>query len=101
MKITELNGKAIKKALGAKSCCYRWHNKNLTGGNFGINVLAVNGNDWQICGEYDNFGNVRNLRFGRIFSVCLRMPETEFNAFMNSINEITSKVKVMEDEKRI
>ena len=41
MNIKMLNGNKIKKLMKAKSSRFRWHNKNKSGGNFGINIYGI------------------------------------------------------------
>lgn len=67
MKIQDLKSIEIKKRFGAKRVRFRWHNKNNSGGNFGINVIGVNGKDYEITGRYNVEGTLRSLRFGPIF----------------------------------
>lgn len=98
MNIKELNGQAIKKALNAKSASYRWHNRNTRGGNFGINIRGVSGNDWEISGDYNTQGEIAHLRFGRLFAVGIRMFETEFELLMKNIGEIAEKIQTLEIE---
>lgn len=68
MNIKDLKSSVIKKRLNAKQVCYRWHNKNKTGGNFGINICGVNSKDYEISGYYDLTGLVSGLRFGFIYT---------------------------------
>lgn len=67
MKLIDLKSKEIKKRFDANSVAFRWHNKNKSGGNFGINIHDVNGQDYQITGEYNTDGILRGLRFGFIY----------------------------------
>lgn len=67
MYIIDLKSAVIKKKLGAKSVAFRWHNKNNYGGNFGINIIDVNGRDYEISGHYSTSGLLYALRFGRIY----------------------------------
>lgn len=93
MNIKELNGNAIKKALKAKSVCFRWHNRNNSGGNFGINIRGLPKGEFEITGNYDTQGIVYGLCFGTIFWSRLKMHENTFESLMNSINEIISKME--------
>lgn len=67
MNIKELKGSLIKKELGAQRAFFRWHNKNKSGGNFGISIYDVNGRDWELSGDYNIEGTLRKLKFGYIF----------------------------------
>lgn len=73
MNVKEIKSSVIKKRLYAKQVCYRWHNKNKTGGNFGINICGVNDKDYEISGYYDIEGTVRGLRFGFIYTAGIPM----------------------------
>ena len=95
MNIKELNGKAIKKALNAKSAAFRYHNRNTRGGNFGINVRGVNGLDCEISGDYNVEGQITHLRFGRLFQCGIVIPERNFQYFMEMILRSTSNVQKM------
>lgn len=85
MNIKELNGKSIKKALACKSASYRWHNKNKSGGNFGINLLGVNSKDLEITGQYDLTGQVYGLRIGLIYWSRMSVKPTDFNELMTML----------------
>ena len=67
MYIIDLKSSEIKKRLGAKSVAFRWHNKNKSGGNFGINIIGVKDRNYEISGHYDVSGLLSGLRFGRIY----------------------------------
>lgn len=67
MNIKDLKSLEIRKRLNAKHVHFRWHNKNSTGGNFGINILGVNGKDYEISGRYNEEGTLRSMRFGDIY----------------------------------
>lgn len=71
MNIKDLKSAVLKKRLNARQVCYRWHNKNKTGGNFGINLCGVQGKDYEISGYYDTEGNIKALHFGFIFTAGL------------------------------
>lgn len=67
MNIKELKSNLIKKNLKADSVCFRWHNKNLNGGNFGINICGVQEKDYEITGYYNIKGTITDLYFGYLF----------------------------------
>ena len=89
MNIIQLNGNAIKKSLGIKRAMFRWHNKNKTGGNFGINLFGVNGIDCELTGSYDINGNIISLRFGRIYEAGIAISERNFHYLMDTIRRVT------------
>ena len=98
MNKSSLTGAAIKKALKANRCMYRGHNKNKTGGNFGINIYFAEGfnraTDREITGAYDTTGKVRLLKYGPLYSVGINMqPENfeTFEAMLDKIKEIETK----------
>lgn len=66
----DLTGRKLKRDLGLKSASYRWHNKNNTGGNFGINLIAEEGDkDHELTGTYDTEGVIRSLKYGELWQV--------------------------------
>ena len=90
--ISELKGTFIKLKLGAKACRFRWHNKNKSGGNFGINILGLNGKDYEISGAYDNNGIICNLRFGYIYQAGSLMPRKNLDETLEMIKNITHRL---------
>jgi len=69
MKINELNGRVFKKALSARNCRYRYHNRNNTGGNFAFEIHGAIGRDFELSGAHGITGEIGYLRIGEIFSV--------------------------------
>ncbi len=96
MNIKELNGIAIKKALNASRVHFQWHNRNKSGGNFGINIRGLKGGNFEISGDYDTLGTIHALRFGYMHCAGIRMFEDCFEKLMKSLNEIVVKI----DEKK-
>jgi hypothetical protein len=92
MNIKELNGPAIKKALGCKSCLRRYHNKNKSGGNFGINIIDINGQDVELSGDYNTEGDVIHLRFGRLYHAGISISERNFDVLMDMIKRTSANV---------
>lgn len=88
MNIKELNGRAIKKILKAKHVKFQWHNKNKSGGNFGIWLGGLIGESFQISGYYDTLGNVNNIRFGFSYSAGAEIQFIDFNDLMVKLLEI-------------
>ena len=74
----ELTGNILKKNLDAKRVMYRWHNKNKSGGNFGINIYYAEEfnreTDKELTGYYSTDGNVYRLRFGSLYSCGINIP---------------------------
>ena len=69
MIISELNGRAVKKLIKAKSCSFRYHNKNNLGGNFGFEIRGIYGKDYELNGEYRHSfdGLINTIRFGKVY----------------------------------
>lgn len=69
--IKELSGARIKKSLGAFKVAKRWHNKNKSGGNFGINIYprstSLNDQAYEITGYHNTKGYVTRLRFSELY----------------------------------
>jgi hypothetical protein len=95
MNIKDLNGKILKKELNCKSCHYRWHNKNNSGGNFGINILGIENKDFELSGNYDKNGSLGGLRFGYLF--CAGHPLI-FDSFNELIEFMKKRIKSMLQE---
>jgi hypothetical protein len=89
---SELTGNSLKKLLGAKKVMYRWHNKNNTGGNFGINIYFADEfnreTDREITGAYDTEGKIRYLNYGELYSAGIRLPPFAFKTIPNLIKYI-------------
>lgn len=100
MKFTELNGRSIKKSLGIKKTSMRYHNKNNSGGNFGINVYDVSGVDCEISGLYDTDGKITRLSFGRLYANGVFVdPDKSFEGFMDFIRRVTYRISEKEAKK--
>jgi hypothetical protein len=85
MYIKDLKSIVIKKKLNAESVCFRWHNKNKSGGNFGINICGVSDNDYGISGRYNDQGLLINLRFGFIYQRGIHMEVKDINEMFEFI----------------
>lgn len=59
--------------MKAERSMFRWHNKNKSGGNFGINILGVDGKNYQISADYAFGGDFFNIRFGYIYQAGMRI----------------------------
>ena len=71
----ELTGNRLKKDLELQRALYRWHNKNKSGGNFGINLITGGQQNYEITGHYNTNGEITSLRFGRIYSAGVPVPK--------------------------
>lgn len=67
--IKELRGPKLKKDLGLRRVVKRWHNRNKSGGNFGINLMTFKEPNYEITGYHDLKGNVTSLRVGELWGV--------------------------------
>lgn len=67
MNITQINGREFKKALKARRCAFRYHNKNSQGGNFGFEIRGVNGINFELSGHYTMGGSIMELRLGGLY----------------------------------
>jgi len=65
--IKELRGTSLKRDLGLERVIKRWHNKNKSGGNFGINLMTKQRPHYEITGYHDTQGNVTSLSFGELY----------------------------------
>jgi hypothetical protein len=98
MNFKDLNNRKIKKALGAKSVCFRWHNKNKGVSNFGISVGDINGVHYELCGYYDKTGKMGGLCFGYIFHAGkdFKTPDT----LEDLIVYLQGQVEILEAKKK-
>ena len=76
--IKEFKGNLIKKQLGANSASFRWHNKNKSGGNFGINIYFAKEfnreTDREFTGYYNKEGEIYNLSYSPLYSAGGNIP---------------------------
>ena len=66
----ELTGRRLKKDLGLHSAAQRWHNKNKSGGNFGINLIfdpRLECLNFELTGHYFPDGEISSLAFGELY----------------------------------
>lgn len=73
MNIKDIKGTILKKLMNAERSSFRWHNKNKSGGNFGIEILGIDGKDYEISADYNTLGNFFHLRFGPIYHAGMRL----------------------------
>ena len=94
MKITQINTREIKKSLGLDKAVFRYHNKNKTGGNFGIDLIIgswgnPNFKHYELSGEYDLSGQISRLRVGYAYQLGYNIVEVK------DLNELISYIKLM------
>lgn len=98
MNIKDIKGTTFKKLMKAEKSSFRWHNKNKSGGNFGIEIRGIERKNYQITGDYNTLGNFYELRFGPIYQAGMKMNlgmvETieELCVRLNKILEITKNM---------
>ena len=92
--IKDFKGRIIKKYLKCNSASFRWHNKNKSGGNFGINIYFQKEfnreTDKEFTGYYNKDGFIYSLCFSPLYSAGCNIPiwalkdiETLFNYVKN------------------
>ena len=79
MKKSELNTRTLKKLMGAFRICQQWHNKNKSGGNFGLNFYFgetfQRGRDKSLNGYYNKDGDLYGMRYGDSYGVGQKIPQ--------------------------
>ena len=64
--IKELKGNVFKKEFGLNRCMFEYHNKNKSGGNFGLNFYLNKDfdedTDFTLHGDYNINGEIFNLK---------------------------------------
>ena len=73
MNIKEIKGTSLKKFMKAEKSSFRWHNKNKSGGNFGIEIRGIEGKNYQITAYYAYDGNFSNIKFGYIYQAGMKI----------------------------
>ena len=90
--IKQLSGNAVKKGLNAHKSHFRWHNKNKSGGNFGINIYFAEEfnreTDKEITGYYNKDGYIYNLRFSPLYTAGQTIPIWALNDLDTLFNYI-------------
>ena len=89
LKITDIPGGKLKKALGLKSATKRYYNKNLKGGNFAIDIDAMNSKTragYELTGVHDTDGVIRGLMIGlRYGTGGVHFKKEDLNNFENAV----------------
>lgn len=93
--IKELKGTRFKRELNLKWCMFGYHNKNNSGGNFGINFRkeeTFNEKiDFSLNGNYNNDGNLRGLS---IMSIRIGQFQSKINLEeCDDINKLIEHLK--------
>ena len=69
---SDLTGPKLKKMLGANRALRRYHNKNKSGGNFGINIYTEGKGSFEINGRYNPNGEIISIDIGRLWGTPTR-----------------------------
>ena len=81
--IKELKGNRFKKELNLYRCSFGFHNKNTTGGNFGLgfylNKEFNENTDFELYGHYNTEGELLNLKIMSIRCGCFVVPIGNIN----------------------
>ena len=79
MKKTELKTNELKKLLNAHRLNTQWHNKNKSGGNFGLNIYFgatfERDRDKQITGYYNKEGDLYGIKYGSMYGIGQKIPK--------------------------
>lgn len=97
----ELSGARLKKSLNLIRANQRWHNKNKTGGNFGINLIADKdfyGDNFEISGYYNTAAIIVGLRFGKLWQPGVEITdilELTYDNLVERLNYWIARAKAM------
>ena len=75
--INELKGFNLKKDINLKRVIKRWHNKNKSGGNFGINLMTGGPKDYELTGYHTINGDIYSLGLGELYQVNTRIIDRD------------------------
>lgn len=93
--IKEIKGTRFKKELNLNRCRFGYHNKNNSGGNFGLDFYKEEEFnekiDFSLSGAYDKIGNIRRLSLS---SIRIGMFQFKIN-----LDECSNFDKLVEDLK--
>ena len=94
--ISELKGNRLKKDLGLERAFFRWHNKNKTWGNFGINLITKGDSDnFELTGNYRRpSGEVYSLRFGILYQIVGNIPISTYEELISLLKNLL-KVRLL------
>ncbi len=105
--INELKGFNLKKDLKLKRVIKRWHNKNKSGGNFGINLKCHEEPHYEITGYHDLEGNIYNLSVGELYQCgttvfkrdsCMKWDYKRLVTLLNKLLNKTEETKLFTTE---
>ena len=86
---SELTGRKLKRDLGLKRALYRYHNKNNTGGNFGINLMAGEDyKDYELTGHYDTDGVIQQIKLGELYQVGVVLDVETYEELVDRIKYV-------------
>lgn len=93
--IKELSGAKLKKVLGLKSATKRYHNKNLSGGNFAIDLDPITSKTragYELSGYHDSDGVIYNLSIGLKYQAGKRSFDKEELKTFDTVTGVIKKV---------
>ena len=97
MQKSELTGAKLKRDLGLEKAHYRWHNKNLSGGNFGINLRTGGSKDYELTGHYDTSGRIVILKFGEIYQMGVHLRNAAYLTYGQLVAKLKDVLAVAQD----
>jgi hypothetical protein len=88
IKISELNGSKIKRAVGLKKVIKTYHNKHVDkSGNFGFWIKTHKDTGFNLSGQYNREGEIISLRWGKNWGVGFYVIYETLADFMEFIRE--------------
>ena len=93
MIIQDLKTSQIKKGLKANRCKFRYHNKNKSGGNFGINIIfsefgKEDYKNFEISGNYDKGGLLYGLSVGLAYQIGFKVDVANMEELILKLKEM-------------
>ena len=91
---SDLTGAKLKKMLGANKASRRYHNKNNSGGNFGINIYTDGKDSFEINGKYNTKGEITSMGIGKLWGMPTqyRIGNTDKTQLLKFIKEKYNQV---------
>ncbi len=99
IKIKDLNGTYLKKDLCIERVIKRYHNRNKSGGNFGINLMTGKSKNFELNGNHDTNDVITSLYFTELYHgvgeriISFRHDENIFLTYNMLIPMIKNKIK--------
>jgi len=94
--IKELKGTLFKKELNLNRCRFGYHNKNNSGGNFGLDFYKEEEfnekTDFNLWGNYDNDGNMKSLGI-----MSIRIGQFQYKIDLGDCDDINKLIQYLKD----